>query len=467
MNAEVLLAAGYAAALIAGAFLLEWLSAHTHRRSLRYRTAGFSYDETARPLALPGGRAPVAARVRRTSGAWCATAPRPTSATAARARQDCTDSDRGREIVRPLDPWPHSEAGRFHRGIALLLVGLAALVVARRGRAPPPPAGGRRAPRRPGVPASWPARWLARDLRAHPSGFPAPSPAHGLRMAVTAADDARPAAAGPPRTDRRDAHDPGRRASSSSWSCATAAASLRVLREYERGRGVPPRPAAAGQGPGPRARSSRSSTAWSGSSLRTVTLTIPPQEVITRDNVPARVAAVCYFRVVDPAAADHARSRRSRPPPRRSRRPRCGRSSAAPTSTSCSPSASGSTRTSSRSSTSRPSRGASRSRPSRSRTSRSPRRCSARWRGRPRPSASAARRSSTPRASSRPPRSSPTRRRSSAASPPALQLRYLQTLVEIGADQNSTIVFPLPLDLIEPFLARAAQQPQANGAVAR
>jgi regulator of protease activity HflC (stomatin/prohibitin superfamily) len=37
--------------------------------------------------------------------------------------------------------------------------------------------------------------------------------------------------------------------------------------------------------------------------LRTITLTIPPQEVITRDNVPARVAAVCYFRVVDPCAA--------------------------------------------------------------------------------------------------------------------------------------------------------------------
>jgi len=32
--------------------------------------------------------------------------------------------------------------------------------------------------------------------------------------------------------------------------------------------------------------------------LRTVTLNIPPQEVITRDNVPARVNAVCYFRVV-------------------------------------------------------------------------------------------------------------------------------------------------------------------------
>ncbi|MDT4977609.1 MAG: hypothetical protein QOG98_3367, partial [Pseudonocardiales bacterium] len=33
--------------------------------------------------------------------------------------------------------------------------------------------------------------------------------------------------------------------------------------------------------------------------LRTVTLNIPAQEVITRDNVPARVTAVAYFRVVD------------------------------------------------------------------------------------------------------------------------------------------------------------------------
>jgi regulator of protease activity HflC (stomatin/prohibitin superfamily) len=35
-------------------------------------------------------------------------------------------------------------------------------------------------------------------------------------------------------------------------------------------------------------------------SLRTVTLRIPPQEVITRDNVPVRVAAVAYYRIVDP-----------------------------------------------------------------------------------------------------------------------------------------------------------------------
>jgi regulator of protease activity HflC (stomatin/prohibitin superfamily) len=37
--------------------------------------------------------------------------------------------------------------------------------------------------------------------------------------------------------------------------------------------------------------------------LRTVTLTIPPQEVITRDNVPARVNAVAYFRVIRPDLA--------------------------------------------------------------------------------------------------------------------------------------------------------------------
>ena len=36
--------------------------------------------------------------------------------------------------------------------------------------------------------------------------------------------------------------------------------------------------------------------------------------------------------------------------------------------------------------------------------------------------------------------------------PAALQLRYLQTLSEIGGDQSSTIVFPLPIDLIKPLL---------------
>jgi len=39
-------------------------------------------------------------------------------------------------------------------------------------------------------------------------------------------------------------------------------------------------------------------------------------------------------------------------------------------------------------------------------------------------------------------------------SPASLQLRYLQTLSEISVDKNSTVVFPLPLDLIRSFLSK-------------
>ena len=39
--------------------------------------------------------------------------------------------------------------------------------------------------------------------------------------------------------------------------------------------------------------------------------------------------------------------------------------------------------------------------------------------------------------------------------PIALQLRYLQTLLELGAGNTSTIIFPAPIDLIRPFLERA------------
>jgi|SRR5215204_96825 len=48
--------------------------------------------------------------------------------------------------------------------------------------------------------------------------------------------------------------------------------------------------------------------------------------------------------------------------------------------------------------------------------------------------------------------------------PTTIQLRYLQTLNEIGVNQNSTVVFPLPVDLIKPFLAAAS--PAATGEAA-
>lgn len=46
-------------------------------------------------------------------------------------------------------------------------------------------------------------------------------------------------------------------------------------------------------------------------------------------------------------------------------------------------------------------------------------------------------------------------------SPGALQLRYLQTLVELTTEKTSTIVFPLPIDLVKPFLDAAARKPPA------
>jgi regulator of protease activity HflC (stomatin/prohibitin superfamily) len=52
-----------------------------------------------------------------------------------------------------------------------------------------------------------------------------------------------------------------------------------------------------------------------------------------------------------------------------------------------------------------------------------------------------------------------------SVTPAAIQLRYLQTLSEIGAEQNSTIVFPLPIDLIRPLLSAAeAVAPEATTA---
>jgi hypothetical protein len=194
VTAEVILVAGYAGLLIAGAFVLEWLSAHTHRRSLRYRTAGFAYDEDHDHWRCPEGehlwphefddeRRLVRYRAK---AHVCNACPR---------KGACTDSDHGREIVRPLDPWPHSEAGRFHRGISLLMVVLGLLVVVVE-------AARHHDARELAllaavlVAGALAARWLARDLRVHPANFPEPSPSQGLRMAVTGAD-------GPPK-GRRD-----------------------------------------------------------------------------------------------------------------------------------------------------------------------------------------------------------------------------------------------------------------------
>ena len=62
---------------------------------------------------------------------------------------------------------------------------------------------------------------------------------------------------------------------------------------------------------------------------------------------------------------------------------------------------------------------------------------------------------------------SPRRRASCRTEPAALQLRYLQTLAEIATEKNSTILFPIPIDLLRPLYWRASaprRRPSKSGA---
>jgi regulator of protease activity HflC (stomatin/prohibitin superfamily) len=49
-----------------------------------------------------------------------------------------------------------------------------------------------------------------------------------------------------------------------------------------------------------------------------------------------------------------------------------------------------------------------------------------------------------------------------ADTPATLQLRYLQTLTEIGAEKNTTVVFPIPVDIVKMFLDQGEGSPQAQ-----
>lgn len=184
MNDEVILAAGYGGILLLIAVVMEWLSAHTHRRSLRYRTAGFAYDATHDHWECPEGQhlwpheLDADRRLVRykAKAHICNGCPR---------KDACTDSNTGREVVRPLDPWPHSEAGRFHRGLSVLLVALAIFLLSVglvRHHAPAEAAllvGTLAA-------AALIGRWLLRDFLAHPANFP------GLGVPVADAAGRRP-----------------------------------------------------------------------------------------------------------------------------------------------------------------------------------------------------------------------------------------------------------------------------------
>jgi hypothetical protein len=170
--AETVLVDGYAASLLTAAAGLDRLARHIATRSERLRTGGFTYrpehdawicptDQLLWPQYLDRDNELVRYRAK------------PVVCNACPRKSDCTSDDGGREIVRPLRPWPHSEAGRFHRGLALVLVVLAALLATveavRRHTPSELVLAGATAAAAAAV--GW---WLTAHFRATPTGFPEP-----------------------------------------------------------------------------------------------------------------------------------------------------------------------------------------------------------------------------------------------------------------------------------------------------
>ena len=182
LHPEVAIVGAYAVVLLAVAAVLDWLGQHTQRRSERFRTAGFRYhpqhdawtcsqDEMLWPMEYDNEQHLVRYRAK------------PSVCNACQVKPDCTDSLHGREVIRAVAPWPHSEAGRFHRGMSLALVGLGALLLLVAGVRHPQPATLVLVP--PLLFAALLGYRYSAHFRATPANFPAPTPATGLRVTQT------------------------------------------------------------------------------------------------------------------------------------------------------------------------------------------------------------------------------------------------------------------------------------------
>jgi len=193
VDLQAVVIGGYALVLLVVAAVIDGLGSHTHRRSERFRTAGFRYhpdhdawvcpqDEMLWPVEYDQAQHLVRYRGK------------PSVCNACPVKSDCTTSAHGREVTRALAPWPHSEAGRFHRGLALLLVGLAAALLVVAAVRDPQPATAALL----GAPlllALALGHRFTAHFRASPANFPVPTPSTGLRVTPTSrtrwASDAR------------------------------------------------------------------------------------------------------------------------------------------------------------------------------------------------------------------------------------------------------------------------------------
>ena len=129
VHIEVVLAGGYALLLVGVATILEWLARHSHRRSGHYRNSGFVYKKKLDVWECPAGHHLTREQTdfERKIALYRAPAHK---CNACHCKKDCTDSETGRELESRLDAWLQSELRRFHRGISLVLLLLAVLILA-------------------------------------------------------------------------------------------------------------------------------------------------------------------------------------------------------------------------------------------------------------------------------------------------------------------------------------------------
>ncbi len=128
---ELLLAGGYAILLLLIAMLLEWLARHSHHRSDQYDTGGFRFHHDRDAWECPQGTRLERREIDHELRVINYRAPAETCNSCS-IKAHCTNSDRGRTLSISLDPWVRSAAGRFQRGISLVLLDYSDTVMARK-----------------------------------------------------------------------------------------------------------------------------------------------------------------------------------------------------------------------------------------------------------------------------------------------------------------------------------------------
>jgi hypothetical protein len=120
---SVWLVAGYALVLVAIAWGFDAMAKRASRHAARWRTGGFVYRPDHDAWVCPQDHWLWPTSFDPKHRVMRYRAP-PVVCNSCPVKATCTTSDHGREISREIDPWPHSDAGRFHRGIACCVAGL-------------------------------------------------------------------------------------------------------------------------------------------------------------------------------------------------------------------------------------------------------------------------------------------------------------------------------------------------------